>query len=50
MEDAESDLTELRMKRWRYHINSREVWVSIVKEAKALKGSWSQYVANDLRH
>jgi hypothetical protein len=50
MKDAENDLTGLRMKRWRHHINSREVWASVVKGAKVLKWSWNQKIEKELCH
>jgi hypothetical protein len=41
MEDAENYLTELRLKRWTHHINSREGRASFMKEIKMLKWPWS---------
>jgi hypothetical protein len=50
MEDAENDLTELRIKRSRHRISTREGWASVRQEAKVLKGLWSQYAAKELCH
>jgi hypothetical protein len=33
MEDTENDLCELRVKRWKRKVDSREEWGSIVKVA-----------------
>jgi hypothetical protein len=36
LEDAEMDLREMKVKRWRHKTVDREEWASAIKEAKAL--------------
>jgi len=38
LEDVVKDLQELKVKRWRQKTVDREVWVSIVKDAQAVRG------------
>jgi len=38
LEDGEKDLWEMKVERWPQRAVDREEWVSIIKEAKALKG------------
>jgi hypothetical protein len=45
LEDAEKDLRENKVKRWRQEAVDRVEWASIIREAKALSGSWSQGVS-----
>jgi len=42
MENVEKDLLELKFKRWRQKAVDKEEWASIIKEAKALRGPYSQ--------
>jgi hypothetical protein len=37
LEDVEKVLWEMKFKRWRYKAVDREEWVSVIKEAKALR-------------
>ena len=45
LEDAEKDLRENKVKRWRQEAVDRVEWASIIREAKDLSGSWSQGVS-----
>jgi hypothetical protein len=38
LEDVEEDLRELKVKIWRPKAVDREEWVSVIKEAKAVRG------------
>jgi plasmid maintenance system killer protein len=38
LDDAENDLRVMKVKRWRKKAQNREEWVSVIKEAKILKG------------
>jgi hypothetical protein len=44
LEDVVNDLQELKFKRWQQKAVDRDVWVSIIKEAKAVRGPQSQGV------
>jgi hypothetical protein len=44
LEDAEKDLRETKDKRWRQKVVEREEWASVIKEAKALRQSYSHEV------
>jgi hypothetical protein len=41
-DDVENYLRVMKVKRWRKKAQNREEWASIIKEAKVLKGSYSQ--------
>jgi len=45
VEDVEKDLWETKVKRCRQKAVDREVWVSIIKEAKAVRGPQSEGVS-----
>jgi hypothetical protein len=38
LEDAEKDVREVKVKRWRHKAVDREEWTSVIKEAKVLRG------------
>jgi hypothetical protein len=38
LEDAENDLRELKVKRWKINAKDIEEWVSVVHEVKVLRG------------
>jgi hypothetical protein len=38
LEDAENDLREVELKRWRQKANHGEEWASFIKEDKVLRG------------
>jgi hypothetical protein len=38
LEDAENDLRDLKVKRWRQESNTTETWTCVVKEAKVVRG------------
>jgi hypothetical protein len=38
LNDVENDLRVMKVKRWRKKAQNREEWVSVIKEAKVLKG------------
>jgi hypothetical protein len=42
LEDVEKDLWETKVKRWREKVVDREEGISVIKEAKALRGRESQ--------
>jgi hypothetical protein len=44
--DVEKDLWELKVKRWRQQGVYREEWASVIKEAKALRGPYSQGISH----
>ena len=44
--DVEKDLWEMKVKRWRQQAAYREVWASVIKEAKALGVPYSQGISN----
>jgi hypothetical protein len=44
LEDAEKDLQEMKVKIWQQMAGDRVEWVSIIKEARALRGPYSQAV------
>jgi hypothetical protein len=39
---VENDLRVMKIKRWRKKAQNREEWASVIKEAKVLKGPYSQ--------
>jgi len=45
VEDILKDLRETKVKSWRLKAVSREEWVSVIKEAKAMRGPYSQRVS-----
>jgi hypothetical protein len=45
LEDAEKGLREMKFKRRRLKAVDREGWASVIKEAKALRGPYSQGVS-----
>jgi hypothetical protein len=38
LDDVENGLRVMKIKRWRIKAQNREEWVSVIKEAKVLKG------------
>jgi hypothetical protein len=50
LKDAENDVWETNVKRWRQQAVYREQWASVIKEAKALRGPYSQGISNIARH
>ena len=44
LEDVEKDLQEMKVKKWRQKSIDREEWASVMKEAKAVRGPYSQGV------
>jgi hypothetical protein len=42
LEDVEKDLLEMKVKKWREKAVDRVEWASAIKEAKALRGPYSQ--------
>jgi hypothetical protein len=44
LEDAEKDIREMKVKRWRPKTVDREEWASVIKEAKVLRGPKRQGV------
>jgi hypothetical protein len=42
---VEKDLQEMKVKKWQQKAVSREEWVSVIKEAKSLRGPQSQGVS-----
>jgi len=46
LQDAEKDLREMEVKRWRQKGVDRGEWASVIKEAKALRGPHSREVTN----
>jgi len=50
MKDAEEDLWEMKVKGWQQLAVYREEWASVIKEAKALRGPYSQGISNILRN
>ena len=45
LETVQNDLQEMKVKRWRQKALRREKWASIIKEAKAVRGPYSQGVS-----
>jgi len=45
LEDVEKDLREIKVKNWHQKPVDREEWASVIKGAKALRGSWIQGVS-----
>ena len=45
LETVQNDLQEMKVKRWRQKALRREEWASIIKEAKAVRGPYSQGVS-----
>jgi hypothetical protein len=43
--DVGKDLREMKVKRWRQKAADREEWVSVIKEAKALRGPYTRGVS-----
>ena len=43
--DVQKDLWEMKVKRWREKATDRKEWVSVIKEAKALRGRESHGVS-----
>jgi hypothetical protein len=46
VEDVEKDLRKTNVKRWRQKAVDREERASVIKEAKAVRGPYSQTVIN----
>jgi len=44
LEYVVKDLREMKVKRWRQKAVDREEWASVIKEAEALRGLYSQGV------
>jgi hypothetical protein len=45
LEAAENDLRNMKVTRWRYKAVDRDEWASVIKEAKAVRGPYSQGVS-----
>ncbi|KAJ9588133.1 hypothetical protein L9F63_018491 [Diploptera punctata] len=43
LDKVEEDLRQLKMKRWRQKASNREEWAVVMKEAKVLRGPYSQW-------
>jgi len=48
LEDKEKDLRKMKVKRWRENAVNKEEQASIIKEAKALRGSYMQGEINQV--
>jgi hypothetical protein len=46
LKDEEENLWEMTVKRWRQQAVYREEWASVIKQAKALRGPYSQGITN----
>jgi hypothetical protein len=45
LEDVEKDLREMKVKRWQQKARNRAQWASVIKDAKAVTGTYSQGVS-----
>jgi len=46
LEDVEKDRQEMKVKRWQQKAVGGEEWASVIKQAKALRGLYTQGVIN----